>query len=50
MGQKWLQLVNLARFGCSTSSFEVETMLKSLQLGKVTGPDAINNRMLKKLA
>ena len=25
-------------------------MLKSLQLGKATGPDAINNRVLKKLA
>ena len=27
----------------STSPFEVETVLKSLQLGKATGPDAINN-------
>ena len=34
----------------STSPFEVETMLKSLQLGKATGPDAINNRVLKELA
>ena len=34
----------------STSLFEVETMLKSLQLCKATGPDAINNRVLKKLA
>ena len=25
-------------------------MLKSLQLGKATGPDAINNRVLKELA
>ena len=31
----------------STSPFEVETVLKSLQLGKATGPDAINNRVLK---
>ena len=29
----------------STSPYEVETMLKSLQLGKATGPDAINNRV-----
>ena len=34
----------------STSPFEVETMLKSLQLGKATGPDAINNSVLKELA
>ena len=34
----------------STSPFEVETMLKSQQLGKATGPDAINNRVLKELA
>ena len=34
----------------STSPFEVETMLKSLQLGKAIGPDAINNRVLKELA
>ena len=34
----------------STSPFEVETMLKSLQLGKATGPDTINNRVLKELA
>ena len=34
----------------STSPFEVKTMLKSLQLGKATGPDAINNRVLKELA
>ena len=34
----------------STSPFEVETMLKSLQLGNATGPDAINNRVLKELA
>ena len=31
----------------STSPFEVETMLKSLQSGKATGPDAINNRVLR---
>ena len=34
----------------STSPFEFETMLKALQLGKATGPDAINNRVLKELA
>ena len=34
----------------SSSPLEVETMFKSLQLGKATGPDAINNRVLKKLA
>ena len=34
----------------STSPFEIETMLKSLQLGKAIGPDAINNRVLKELA
>ena len=34
----------------SSSPFKVETMLKSLQLGKATGPDAINNRVLKELA
>ena len=34
----------------STSPLEVETVLKSLQLGKATGPDAINNRVLKELA
>ena len=34
----------------STSHFEVKTMLKSLQLGKATGPDAINNCVLKELA
>ena len=34
----------------STSPFEVETILKYLQLGKATGPDAINNRVLKELA
>ena len=34
----------------STSPFEVETMLKSLQLIKATGPDVINNRVLKELA
>ena len=28
----------------------VESILKSLQLGKATGPDAINNRVLKELA
>ena len=31
----------------STSPFEVETMLKSLQLGKATGPDAINKSCVK---
>ena len=34
----------------STTPFEVATMLKSLQLGKAAGPDAINNRVLKELA
>ena len=34
----------------STSPFEVETVLKSLQLDKATGPDTINNRVLKELA
>ena len=34
----------------STSPPEVESILKSLQLGKATGPDAINNRILKELA
>ena len=31
----------------STSPLAVETVLKSLNLGKATGPDAINNRALK---
>ena len=31
----------------STSPSEVASTLKSLQLGKATGPDAINNRILK---
>ena len=34
----------------STLPSEVETMLKPLQLGKATGPDAINNCVLKGLA
>ena len=34
----------------STSPPEVESVLKSLQLGKATGPDVINNRILKELA
>ena len=34
----------------STSPPEVESIFKSLQLGKATGPDAINNRILKELA
>ena len=34
----------------STSPLEVESILKSLQLGKATGPDAINNRILRELA
>ena len=33
-----------------TSPLEVESILKSLQLGKATGPDAINNRILRELA
>ena len=31
----------------STSPLEVEIVLKSLQLGKATCPDDINNRMFK---
>ena len=34
----------------STSLPEVESILKSLQLDKATGPDAINNCVLKELA
>ena len=34
----------------STSPSEVASTLKSLQLGKATGPDAINNGILKELA
>ena len=34
----------------STSPFEVESILKSLPIGKATGPDAINNRILQELA
>ena len=34
----------------STSPLEVESILKSLQLGKATGLDAINNRNLRELA
>ena len=34
----------------STSPLEVESILKSLQLGKETGPDAITNRILRELA
>ena len=34
----------------STSPLEVESILKSLQLGKATGSDAINNRILRELA
>ena len=34
----------------STSPSEVASTLKSLQLGKATGPDAINNRILTELA
>ena len=34
----------------STSPHEVESILKSLPLGKATGPDAINNRILRELA
>ena len=30
-------------------SYAVESILSSLQLGKTTGPDAINNRILKEL-
>ena len=34
----------------STSPLEVESILKSLQLGIATGPDAINYRYLRELA
>ena len=34
----------------STSPHEVESILKSLQLGKASGPDDISNHILKKLA
>ena len=34
----------------STSPHEVESILKSLQLGKASGPDEISNHILKKLA
>ena len=34
----------------STSHHEVEPILKSFQLGKATGPDGINNRILRELA
>ena len=34
----------------SVTANEVEAVLKSLQIGKVAGPDAINNRILQKLA
>ena len=34
----------------STVPHEVESILKSLQLGKASGPDEINNRILKSLA
>ena len=30
--------------------FEVDTVLKYLQIGKANEPDAINNRILKELA
>ena len=33
----------------STSPYEVESILKSLQLGKASGPDKISNHILKKL-
>ena len=32
----------------STSPHEVESILKSLQLGKASGPDEISNHILKK--
>ena len=34
----------------TTTPDEVESILKSLPLGKATGPDLINNRLLKELA
>ena len=34
----------------TTSPHEVESILKSLQLGKASGPDEISNHILKRLA
>ena len=34
----------------SITTNEVESVLKALQTGKASGPDAINNRILKELA
>ena len=34
----------------STSPHEVESILKSFQLGKASGPDEISNHILKKLS
>ena len=34
----------------SITANEVESVLKALQTGKASGPDAINNRILKELA
>ena len=33
-----------------TNPQEVESMLKSLKIGKAAGPDSVNNRLLQKLA
>ena len=33
----------------SLTAYEVESVLKALQTGKTSGPDAINNRILKEL-
>lgn len=43
-------LPDISLSSISTSPTEVESILKSLQLGKATGPDAINNCILKELA
>ena len=37
-------------YSISTSPHEVESILKSLQVGKASGPDEISNHILKKLA
>ena len=34
----------------SLTSFEVESILKSLKIGKASGPDQINHRIVKELA
>ena len=41
---------NFSLDAISLSPLEVESILKSLKLGKASGPDQINNRILKELA